>query len=72
METSLVVRGKAGAALDAGLIADSVGLPLQAILPEVRGTAGATEQGRLLEVGQRRNVRRFVASVLELFDEEGA
>ncbi|WP_458111880.1 septum site-determining protein Ssd [Arthrobacter sp. R1-13] len=69
--TSLVVRGKAGAALDAGLIADSVGLPLQAVLPEVRGTAGATEQGRLLEVGQRRNVRRFVASVLELFDEEG-
>lgn len=72
VETSLVVRGKAGAALDAGLIADSVGLPLQAVLPEVRGTAGAAEQGRLLEVGQRRNVRRFVSSVLELFDEEGA
>lgn len=72
VETSLVVRGKPGAALDAGLIADSVGVPLQAVLPEVRGTAGAAEQGRLLEVGQRRNVRRFVSSVLELFDEEGA
>ena len=71
VETSLVVRGKPGTALDAGLIADSVGLPLQAVLPEVRGTAGAAEQGRLLEVGQRRNVRRFVSSVLELFDQEG-
>jgi secretion/DNA translocation related CpaE-like protein len=68
VHTSLVVRGKASAALDGSLIADSVGLRLQAVMPEIRGTAGATEQGRLLELGQRRNVRRFAASVLELLD----
>lgn len=66
VETSLVVRGKPGTALDAGLIADSVGLPLSGIVPEVRGTAAATELGRLLVSGQQRGVRRFAAAVLEL------
>jgi hypothetical protein len=37
-------------------------------MPEVRGTAGAAELGRLLEQGKRRSVRRFAASVLELLD----
>lgn len=66
VETSLVVRGKPGAVLDGGLIADSVGLPLSGILPEVRGTDAATELGRILISGQQRIVRRFAAAVLEL------
>ncbi|CAI3803157.1 septum site-determining protein Ssd [Pseudarthrobacter sp. MM222] len=65
VETSLVVRGKPGAVLDGGLIADSVGLPLSGTMPEVRGTAAATELGRLLVSGQQRVVRRFAAAVLE-------
>jgi secretion/DNA translocation related CpaE-like protein len=65
VETSLVVRGKPGAVLDGGLIADSVGLPLSGMMPEVRGTAAATELGRLLVSGQQRVVRRFAAGVLK-------
>ncbi|MET3921939.1 septum site-determining protein Ssd [Arthrobacter sp. UYEF20] len=66
VEISLVVRGKPGAALDEFHIADSVGLPLHGILPEVRGVASATERGRLLEIGQQRSVRRFAATLLDL------
>lgn len=69
---TLVVRGKVGQGLDGALLADSVGLPLQAIMPEIRATSAATEQGRLLELGHRRSVRRFAASVLELFEGEEA
>ena len=43
VETVLVVRARPGAALDAGLIADSVGLPLAGIMPDVRRAAAATE-----------------------------
>lgn len=68
VDAGLVIRGKAGAALDGTLIADSVGLPLFAVLPEIRGTAGATELGRLLEQGRRRSVRRFATAVLELLN----
>lgn len=70
VETALVIRGKAGAVLDGPLIAESVGLPLQGLVPEVKGTASATELGRLLEMGRRRTVRRFAASVLELLGGE--
>ncbi len=70
VETALVIRGKAGAVLDGPLIAESVGLPLQGLVPEVRGTANATELGRLLEMGRRRTVRRFAATVLELLGGE--
>lgn len=70
VDAALVIRGKAGAALDGMLIAESVGLPLHAIVPEIRGTAGAAELGRLLEHGRRRSVRRFAAAVLELLDGE--
>jgi secretion/DNA translocation related CpaE-like protein len=68
VDSALVIRGRAGAALDGTLIAESVGLPLHGVMPEVRGTAGAAELGRLLEQGKRRSVRRFAASVLELLD----
>jgi len=70
VETALVIRGKAGAVLDGPLIAESVGLPLQGLVPQVRGTANATELGRLLEMGRRRTVRRFAASVLDLLGGE--
>jgi hypothetical protein len=65
VETSLVVRGKPGSTLDGELIAESVGVPLSGVMPEVRGTAAATDLGRLLNAGQQRIVRRFAAAVLE-------
>ncbi|MBT2552064.1 hypothetical protein J7I89_03235 [Arthrobacter sp. ISL-5] len=70
VESALLVRGKAGVALDEALIAESVGLPLHGRMPEVRGTAAASELGRLLEHGKRKSVRRFAASVLDLLDDE--
>ena len=65
VETELVVRGKSGASLDAGLIAESVGLPLAGIVPDVRRAAAATEAGRLLDAGRQRSVRRFAGMVLD-------
>lgn len=65
VETVLVVRGKSGAVLDAELIAESVGLPLAGIMPDVRSAAAATELGRLLDAGRRRRVRRFAAMMLD-------
>ena len=59
VETVLVVRASPGAALDGPLIAESVGLPLYAIMPEIKGLAAATELGRLLEAGRQRAARRF-------------
>ncbi len=64
VETMLVVRGRPGASLDAGLIAESVGLPLAGIVPDVRRAAAATESGRLLDAGRQRSVRRFTGMVL--------
>ncbi|MFF2030119.1 septum site-determining protein Ssd [Arthrobacter sp. NPDC058192] len=59
VETVLVVRASPGAALDGPLIAESVGLPLHTVLPEIKGLAAATELGRLLDVGRQRAARRF-------------
>jgi hypothetical protein len=70
IEAALLVRGKAGAALDSGLIAGAVGLPVQGRVPELRGVVAAAENGRLLELGKRRSVRHFAAAVLDLFDDE--
>ncbi|QDY90154.1 hypothetical protein E7Y32_07985 [Arthrobacter sp. UKPF54-2] len=64
VETALVIRTKPGVAFDYQLISQAVGLPVQAILPEVRGTAAATELGRLLDAGGRRSVQRFTEGVL--------
>jgi secretion/DNA translocation related CpaE-like protein len=66
VEASLLVRGRPGAALDGPLIAEAIGLPVQARVPELRGVAAAMESGRLLELGKRRAVRHFAASVLDL------
>jgi secretion/DNA translocation related CpaE-like protein len=70
VEAALLVRGKAGAALDGGLIADAVGLPVHGRVPELRGVAAAGENGRLLDLGKRRSVRHFAASVLDLLEGE--
>ncbi|MFE4197145.1 septum site-determining protein Ssd [Paenarthrobacter sp. NPDC056912] len=65
-DTALLVRGSSTAAVDAQLIAESLGLPLLGVLPEVRGAPAGTEMGRLLELGQRKPVTRFAEAVLAL------
>ncbi|MFJ5954360.1 septum site-determining protein Ssd [Paenarthrobacter sp. NPDC092416] len=66
VDTGLLIRGNVAAAMDAPLIAESLGLPLSGIVPEVRGVAAGTEFGRLLELGRRRPVMRFADAVLDL------
>ena len=66
VEAVLVVRAGPGAALEAPLIADSMGLALAGIMPDIKGLAAATELGRLLEAGRQRAVRRFAAGLLDL------
>lgn len=70
VETGLVVRGRPAGTLDAPRIAESVGLPLLGIMPEIRGVPAATELGRLLETGRQRSVRRFAARLLDLGEED--
>lgn len=70
VEAALLVRGKTGAALDGPLIAEAIGLPIQGRVPELRGVTAAMESGRLLELGKRRGVRQFAASVLDLLGDE--
>ena len=65
VEAALLVRGRQGAALDSSLIAEAIGLPVQGRVPELRSVAGAMESGRLLDLGKRRKVRHFAASVLD-------
>ena len=64
VETALVIRAKPGVAFDYQLISQAVGLPVQGIMPEVRGTAAATELGHLLDAGGQRSVQRFTEAVL--------
>ena len=70
VEASILVRGKPGAALDGPLIAEAIGLPVQGRVPELRGVPAAMEAGRLLELGKRRSVRHFAASVLDLLGDD--
>jgi hypothetical protein len=70
VESALLVRGRPGAALDGSLIADAVGLPVQGRIPELRAVTGATESGRLLDLGKRRNIRHFGAAVLDWLGED--
>lgn len=65
VEASLLVRGKPGTALDGPLLSEAIGLPVLGRIPELRGVAGAMEAGRLLDMGNRRSVRSFAASVLD-------
>ncbi|MDO6144724.1 septum site-determining protein Ssd [Paenarthrobacter aurescens] len=66
IEAGLLVRGSGTTSVDAAMIAESLGLPLLGLLPEIRGVAAGTEMGRLLEFGRRKAVSRFAGSVLEL------
>ncbi|MET3369014.1 UNVERIFIED_CONTAM: secretion/DNA translocation related CpaE-like protein [Jeotgalibacillus campisalis] len=66
VDVGLLVRGSGAMAVDAPLISESLGLPLLGILPEMRGVAAGTEDGRLLEFGRRKPISRFAGSVLEL------
>lgn len=68
VEVGLVIRGGAGASLDGQMIADAVGVPLTAVLPEVKSATTAAEQGRLLDAGLRRNVRHFALQTLGLME----
>ncbi|PNI09022.1 hypothetical protein CXX84_06685 [Arthrobacter sp. AFG7.2] len=70
VEAALLVRGRPGAALDATLLADAIGLPVQGRVPELRGLAAAVEAGRLLDLGKRRSVRHFAASVLDFLGDD--
>ncbi|WP_083292359.1 septum site-determining protein Ssd [Arthrobacter sp. SW1] len=72
VDAGLVVRGGKASALDGGIIADSLGLRLHAVLPELKGTTAAAESGRLLDIGKRRSVRRFAAPVLDLLQDDAA
>ncbi len=65
IEAALLVRGRQGAALDNSLLSEAIGLPVRARMPELRGASAAMESGRLLDLGRRRNVRQFAASVLD-------
>ncbi|MEV7662896.1 septum site-determining protein Ssd [Paenarthrobacter sp. NPDC089316] len=66
VDTGLLVRGNNASPVNPSVIAESLGLPLVGVVPEVRGAAAGTELGRLLEVGRRKDVGRFTNSVLEL------
>ncbi|MGP0224659.1 septum site-determining protein Ssd [Paenarthrobacter sp. NCHU4564] len=66
VDTALLVRDGKPAAMDADVIAGSLGLPLLGTVPGIRGVAAATEQGRLLELGRRKPVLAFAGEVLEL------
>jgi hypothetical protein len=39
-------------------------------VPELRGVAAAVEAGRLLDLGKRRSIRRFAASVLDALGDD--
>ncbi|MGR0159308.1 septum site-determining protein Ssd [Paenarthrobacter nitroguajacolicus] len=66
IDAGLLVRGTGTTSVDAPLIAESLGLPLLGVIPEMRGVAAGTELGRLLELGRRKPISRFAGSVLEL------
>lgn len=63
--TGLVVRGRLGEGVDAERLAEAVGCPLAAHLPELRAANAAAEEGRLPELARRRAVRRAANSILE-------
>jgi hypothetical protein len=65
VDTGLVIRSRPGVDFDEQLLSRSVGLPVAGVLPEVRGTAAATELGRLLDAGGRRSVQRFASTILQ-------
>ena len=63
--TGLVVRGRLGEGVDAERLAEAVGCPLAAHLPELRAIGMAAEEGRLPELARHRVLRRATTSILE-------
>jgi hypothetical protein len=51
-------------------MSEAIGLAVQGRVPELRGVGAAMESGRLLELGRRRSVRKFAASVLDSLGDE--
>ncbi|MDP9936163.1 secretion/DNA translocation related CpaE-like protein [Paenarthrobacter nicotinovorans] len=66
VDTGLLVRGSNASQVQPTFIAESLGIPLVGVVPEVRGVAAGTELGRLLELGRRKDISRLTGSVLEL------
>lgn len=65
-DTGLLVRAAGSDPTDPHLVADALGIPLAGVVPDLRGVGAGTEQGRLLELGRRRPVRRFAEAALGL------
>ncbi|MFC8041136.1 septum site-determining protein Ssd [Paenarthrobacter sp. NPDC057355] len=66
VDIRLLVRGSNASPVQPAFIAESLGIPLVGVVPEVRGVGAGTELGRLLELGRRKDVCRFAEDVLEL------
>jgi secretion/DNA translocation related CpaE-like protein len=62
---AVLVRGRLAEGVDAEHVADAVGCPLGARLPEVRGAVAAAEAGRLFQLASRRAVRSMARNVLD-------
>ncbi|WP_422934176.1 septum site-determining protein Ssd [Sinomonas sp. P47F7] len=63
----VLVRGGVAEGIDRERLAEVVGAPLVARLPELRSVRTAAESGRLLELARTRHVRRMAADVLDGF-----
>lgn len=64
LPVSVVARGPLVSGLDPHRVAELTGLPLAGYLPQLRGVLTAEHQGRLLELGSQRVLRRLTASLL--------
>lgn len=65
-DTGLLVRANGSDPTDPRVVADALGLALAGVVPDLRGVVSGTEQGRLLELGRRRPVKKFAEAVLGL------
>ncbi|MBG6189420.1 secretion/DNA translocation related CpaE-like protein [Arthrobacter sp. CAN_A212] len=61
---SVVARGPLVSGLDPHRVAELTGLPLGGYLPQLRGVHTAEHQGRLLEFGSQRSLRRLTSALL--------
>lgn len=62
--TWVLARGPLNTDFDPLSVAEAVGAPLAGYLPKVRGVAAAESQGRLLDLGRHRAVRRAATAAL--------
>ncbi|MDQ4503793.1 septum site-determining protein Ssd [Sinomonas sp. ASV322] len=66
--TAVLARGRLAEGIDAERLAETVGAPLAARVPDIRGLAAAADAGRLLDLARRRSVRRMADEVLGVLD----